>query len=78
MKNVPLDWALGAFILQARGASNISNHGWIASLTSENYSNLFFFLVAVNVYCLLYLLVEVTIHQNYLRFGERTIHSDLD
>lgn len=38
--NVPLDWALGAFILQTTAASNGANHGWMASLTSD-FPNVF-------------------------------------
>ncbi|CAO2829586.1 unnamed protein product [Amaranthus hypochondriacus] len=39
--NISLDWALGAFILQTTEANNGANQGWIASLTSDIFSNVF-------------------------------------
>lgn len=41
VENIPLDWALGAFILQTTGAIDGGNHGWIASLISDNFPNAF-------------------------------------
>ncbi|KNA22872.1 hypothetical protein SOVF_029810 [Spinacia oleracea] len=41
VENIPLDWALGAFILQTTGAINGANSGWIASLISDNFPNAF-------------------------------------
>lgn len=39
VENVPLDWALGAFILQTTVAISGANHGWIASVIGDNFSN---------------------------------------
>lgn len=41
VENTPLDWALGAFILQSTGVMDGENHGWIASVISDDFPNLF-------------------------------------
>ncbi|KAE9605527.1 hypothetical protein Lal_00024860 [Lupinus albus] len=33
--NVPLDWALGAFILQITADADVQNHGWMATIFSD-------------------------------------------
>ena len=33
--NIPLDWALGAFILQTTTDADVQNHGWVAAIFSD-------------------------------------------
>ncbi|KAL2903908.1 putative apyrase 6 [Bienertia sinuspersici] len=49
VENVPLDWALGAVILQTTGATNGANHGWISSLIGIDFPNISLIMVATTL-----------------------------
>lgn len=47
VENIPLDWALGAFIVQTTNGINGGSHGWITSVPSDSFSNLFLLMGAI-------------------------------
>ena len=49
VENIPLDWALGAFILHTTSGINGASDGWIASVTSDSFSNLFLVMGALTL-----------------------------
>lgn len=49
VKNIPLDWALGAFILQSTEIINTNRPEWIPTLHSEDFPNLFLILLASSI-----------------------------
>ncbi|KAK0574452.1 hypothetical protein LWI29_023924 [Acer saccharum] len=48
VRNIPLDWALGAFILHSSTELDVQHHGWIASLFSDDSPTLLS-LIAISI-----------------------------
>jgi len=52
--SIPLDWALGAFIMQTTADADIQNHNWIATIFSDESPTLLsiigFFLVLLTAW----------------------------
>lgn len=49
VENTPLDWALGALILQTTGVTDGENRGWIASIVKDDFPNLVLLLGAATL-----------------------------
>ena len=49
MDNTPLDWALGALILQTTAVTDGENHGLIASIVKDDFPNLVLLLGAATL-----------------------------
>lgn len=61
VENIPLDWALGAFILQNTENFNGGSRGWIAAILGDGFPNLFLLMGAV------ILLISVTWYFSHWR-----------